>query len=217
MTGLLGWLDWPTSVRWATSLLVVGAVPVLLVATTAFLKISVVLALLRRALGVPEIPPTLVLTALALVLTLRAMAPVAGEVTAAVGELPESPAPAELVSAARRGAVPLGAFLARHADAAEVEAFADVARRQGEAAPAQDSWLVLLPAFSITELKEAFWIGFLLFLPFVVLELVIANVLLAAGLTGLSPTAVSLPFKLLLFVAIDGWSLLARGLVLGYV
>ena len=217
MSGLAPALDWAVGLRWGGALLVLGAVPLLLVVGTAFLKFSVVLALLRRAFGVPEVPQTIVLTALAVLLTARTMAPVAGQMAAATGELPPEPSADQLAAAAGRAAVPLSRFLAEHADPAEVAAFQDVARRQGEAEPSAQGWLVVLPAFALTELKEAFWVGFLLFLPFLVLDLVVGGVLLATGLPGLIASAVALPFKLLLFVAMDGWSLVARGLVLGYV
>ena len=216
MSTLLPAVDWAAGLRWGSALLVVGALPLVLVVATAFLKFSVVLALLRRALGVPEVPPTVVLTALAVLLTARAMAPVAGQMATAAGELPAQPTADQLTAAAVRAAAPLSAFLTRHAEASEVEAFQEVAKRQGETTPRADAWLVALPAFALTELKEAFWIGFLLFLPFLVLDLVVGSVLLATGLPGLNATAVALPFKLLLFVAMDGWSLVARGLVLGY-
>ena len=201
---------------WGTGLLVAAAVPLLLIVSTAFLKISVVLTLLRRALGVPEVPPTSVVTGLALLLTVLAMAPVAQQVSVAVGEVSMGASAGELSTALTRASVPVRAFLAKHADADETALFQDIARRQGQLDPAADDLLVALPAFTITELKEAFWAGFLLFLPFLVLDLIVGNVLLATGLTGLSPAAAALPFKLLLFVAADGWSVLARGLVLAY-
>jgi type III secretion protein R len=126
-----------------------------------------------------------------------------------------------LLRAASEMKAPLADFLRRHAHAADVRLFVDLARR-GRPADQRDAVrpgdpLVLLPAFVVTELTEAFEIGFLVFLPFLVVELVVANLLLALGMHMLSPTAVSMPFKLLLFVLVDGWALLARGLVLGYV
>jgi type III secretion protein R len=114
---------------------------------------------------------------------------------------------------------PLKTFLARHAHPKEVELFLHWARKMGPESwremPA-DHFLVLLPAFAVSELTEAFAIGFLLFLPFLVIDMVVSNILLAMGMHMLSPVVVSLPFKLLLFIILDGWSLLARGLLQGY-
>ena len=185
-------------------------VPLLLMVGTSFLKISVVLSLVRRGLGVAEIIPTFVVMAVALLLTLHIMAPVAASTAAAVGELSDRPTAAELAAAAVAGAGPVAQFLRAHADDLEVALFAELG---GGGA---DGLLTLLPAFAITELQEAFWAGFLLLLPFLVLDLVVATVLASSGLAALPVATVALPFKLLLFVAVDGWSLLARGLVLGY-
>ena len=126
---------------------------------------------------------------------------------------------ASTLSLASRAAEPLRGFLARFARADDRATFLDLARRARPAAaePAAESdFAVLAPAFVVSELRRAFTIGFLVFLPFLVVDLLVANVLLALGLSQLSPTSVALPFKLLLLVATDGWKLLARGLVLGY-
>ena len=118
------------------------------------------------------------------------------------------------------GLVPLKSFLSRNAGARERELFFDLAQRARPADQrdrvSEDDLLVLLPSFLITELGEAFQIGFLVFLPFLVVDLVVSNVLMSLGMHMLSPTQVSMPFKLLLFVLVDGWYLLARALVLGY-
>ncbi len=187
-----------------------AALPLLLMVGTSFLKITVVLSLVRRGLGVVEVIPTSFIMAFALLLTLRVMAPVAGASAAAAGPIATTATTAELVEAATRAAVPLAGFLKTHADPAEITLFVELG-----GAPAE-SLLTLLPAFSITELTEALWAGFLLLLPFLVLDLVVATVMASVGLTALPAATVALPFKLLLFVAVDGWSLLARGLILGY-
>jgi type III secretion protein R len=136
-----------------------------------------------------------------------------------------APAERRVVStldSAQRAAEPLRAFLARHARPDDRAAFLDLARRMRSEAQAPASsagerdFAVLAPAFVVSELRRAFTIGFLVFIPFLVVDLLVSNVLLALGLTQLSPTSVALPFKLLLFVAVDGWKLLARGLVLSY-
>jgi type III secretion protein R len=118
--------------------------------------------------------------------------------------------------ALERAAVPLKAFLARHAHADDRRTFQDLGARMRKHPVADDGLLVLAPAFATSELTEAFAIGFLLLLPFLILDIVIGLVLAALGLTTVSATQVALPLKLLLFVVIDGWRLLAEGLILGY-
>ncbi len=213
----------PLAAQPAEWLLLLGALalaPVLLVTLTSFLKIAVVLSVVRSALGAPQVPPTTAVTGLALVLTLSVMAPTAEAAWAAWQAGPPARGAAGALAAGERALVPLRAFLARFARADDREAFLDVARRlrgperAAEAGP--DDLAVLAPAFMVSELRRAFTIGFLVFLPFLVVDLVVANVLLALGLTQLSPTSVALPLKLLLLVAVDGWRLLARGLALGY-
>ena len=208
--------------RPADWLLLLGAtalVPVLLVTLTSFLKISVVLSVLRSALGAPQVPPTTAVTGLALVLTLAVMAPVGEAAWAAAQEIPPGGEGGALAAGAR-ALVPLKAFLAHFARADDRESFLDLARRlrpgPRAAEVGEDDLAVLAPAFMVSELRRAFTIGFLVFLPFLVVDLVVANVLLALGLTQLSPTSVALPLKLLLLVAVDGWRLLARGLALAY-
>jgi type III secretion protein R len=211
----------PLSDRPAELLLLLGGLallPALLVTLTSFLKMAVVLSVARSALGAPQIPPSSAVTGLALLLTLVAMAPVGEASWAAFREGPPAEGAEAALAAARRAAAPLRAFLARHARADDRRAFLDLARRARPRGPApgEEDFAVLAPAFVVSELRRAFAAGFLLFLPFLVVDLLVANVLLALGLPQLSPTSVALPFKLLLFVAADGWRLLARGLVLGY-
>ncbi|MBZ4419528.1 type III secretion system export apparatus subunit SctR [Myxococcus sp. RHSTA-1-4] len=204
-------------------LALMSLLPFAVLMLTSFSKIAVVLSLARSAMGTQQAPPTLVLTGLAAVLTGHIMAPVmermydAGQL--AYQEL-ESGSGTQMLSAASRVAEPLRAFLVKHGSPEERARFVDLARelRPPEEADAvrETDPFVVIPAFVITELKEAFQIGFLVFLPFLVLDMVIANVLLALGMQTLSPSQVSLPFKILLFVAVDGWALLARGLILGY-
>lgn len=208
--------------RPAELLLLVGLLallPAALVVLTSFLKIAVVLSIARSALGVPQVPPTSAVTGLALVLTVLVMAPVASRTAELLREgPPERGVEASLVRLGRASG-PLREFLARFARPDDRAAFLDVARSlspPGAAAPAEDDLAVLAPAFAVSELRRAFTIGFLVFLPFLVVDLVVANVLLALGLNQLSPTSVSLPLKLLLFVAVDGWRLLARALAVSY-
>jgi type III secretion protein R len=193
--------------------------PAALVMLTSFLKMAVVLSIARSALGAPQVPPTTAVTGLALVLTILVMAPVARRSAEILQTEPPARGVQASLAALARASVPLREFLARFARPDDRAAFLDVARRlspPGAAAPAEDDLTVLAPAFVVSELRRAFTIGFLVFLPFLVVDLVVANVLLALGLTQLSPTSVSLPLKLLLFVSVDGWRVLARSLALSY-
>jgi type III secretion protein R len=210
----------PVADRPGTLIALVGILalaPAALVMLTSFLKIVVVLSIARSALGAPQVPPSTAVTGLALVLTLLVMAPV-GERAVALAR--ETSGAADPVARLARAAEPVRAFLARFARADDRAVFLDVARRlRGPAGPApgEEDLAVLAPAFVVSELRRAFTIGFVVFVPFLAVDLVVANVLLALGLTQLSPTSVALPFKLLLFVAVDGWRLLARSLALSYV
>ncbi|WNG60252.1 EscR/YscR/HrcR family type III secretion system export apparatus protein [Archangium gephyra] len=202
-------------------LALMSLLPFAVLMLTSFSKIAVVLSLARSAMGTQQAPPTIVLTGLAAVLTGHIMAPVMErmyDVGQAVYQ--DVGSGAQILSAAGRVTEPLRTFLVKHGSPEERARFLDLARelRPPEEANAvqEDELFVVIPAFVITELTEAFQIGFLVFLPFLVLDMVIANILLALGMQSLSPSQVSLPFKILLFVAVDGWALLARGLILGY-
>jgi type III secretion protein R len=202
-------------------LALLSLLPFALIMLTSFSKIAVVLSMARSAMGTQQAPPTIVLTGLAAVLTAAVMAPVMQTMwTAGQSAYQEVGSGAQLLSAGAKVVAPLREFLIKHGDADERARFADLGRQLRPASEAsmvsENDWFVIIPAFAITELKEAFEISFLVFLPFLVVDMVIANVLLALGMQTLSPSQVSLPFKLLLFVAVNGWSLLAQGLILGY-
>ncbi len=217
----------------ATSLLAIGLlglVPFAFMTMTSFAKMAVVFSILRNALGAGQVPSGVVVTALAAMLSLYVMAPVGESMWDAAAPAAarvdrERPLEGESLRAtfdAIDGAMgPLRAFLVRHAGGRELALFLDLARRarppERRADVGEHDLLVVLPSFLVTELTEAFQIGFLVFIPFLVIDMVVANVLLSLGMHMLSPTAVSLPFKLLLFVLVDGFYLLARALVLGYV
>lgn len=212
------------------TLLAIGALtllPFLFMTTTSFVKIAVVFSILRNALGTGQVPSGTVITALAAILTLYVMAPVGAQIAEEAGPAAEAIDPSDpladveaLTAAIDAGVTPLKAFLERNAGERERALFLALAR---DARPddqrddvAADDLLVLLPSFLITELSEAFQIGFLVFLPFLIVDLVVSNVLMSLGMHMLNPTQVSLPFKLLLFVLVDGWYLLARALIVGY-
>lgn len=205
----------------------ISLVPFLFASLTSFAKISVVLGILRHAIGTPQIPSATVVSGLALVLTFFVMAPVFESVWGQVAPRLRADGEAEpgqseldrVIATAEAGAEPIREFLARNASRRNVEMFHQLARREGLAddeQPGADDFRVLAPAFIITELAEAFLIGFLLFLPFVVIDLVVSNVLLSLGMQMLNPLTISLPLKLLLFVLVDGWHLICYGLVTGY-
>jgi type III secretion protein R len=204
------------------ALAIFSLLPLAFMTVTAFVKIATVLQIVRSAIGAQGVPSTSVIMALAAALTLIAMAPVGDKIAARAAPLFRSSP--DTVTLVRDGVdavrEPLREFLTANASDTERARFLDVARRtRPEADRAQvhaDDLTVVVPAFVVTELGEAFAIGFLIFLPFLVIDLVVSNVLLALGMQMMSPTQVSLPFKLLLFVAIDGWGLLARALVAGY-
>lgn len=198
-------------------------VPFAIVMLTSFSKIVVVLSMVRSALGTQQAPPTMVLTGLAAVLTAHVMSPTMERMWTTGRQVEtEVGMGREMMGRAGEIIAPLREFLVKHGSAEERARFVDMARelRAGDDAAVQavteDDLSIVIPAFVITELKEAFIIAFLIFLPFLVLDMLLANVLLALGMQTLSPSQVSLPFKILLFVAVDGWALLSRGLILGY-
>lgn len=205
---------WTGSLSGALALSALALVPLALMTLTSFAKIAVVFSAVRNALGASDVPSTAVVSALALALSVYAMGPLAEGVIARLERLDAArrDTPLGLLDAARE---PVRAFLGKHAGAEETRMLLDVSREQGVARTAEDL-SVLWASFALRELKEAFEIGFYVYLPFVVLDLVVGYSLLALGLTSLTPSAVALPFKLLLFVASDGFLLVTRALLLGY-
>ncbi len=206
------------------ALALVSLLPIAFMSVTAFVKISTVLQIVRSAIGAQSVPSNTVIMALAASLTLLAMAPVGEEIWTRASPLmlaEKTPTTQALVQGGIEAVrEPMRAFLKKNASDKERARFVAVAKgaREGaaKAAVTADDLDVLIPSFVVTELTVAFAVGFLIYLPFLVIDLVIANVLLALGMQSLSPTQISLPFKLLLFVGIDGWGLLAQALVTGY-
>jgi type III secretion protein R len=205
------------------ALALVALLPFAFMTLTAFVKISTVLQIVRGAIGAQNVPSNTVIMALSAALTLLAMAPVGSRIAERAGPLLERGA--EDTSALVGGAIeatrePLRDFLRANASAREHERFYEIARMARPEAErdrvGKNDLVVVIPAFVVTELIEAFALGFAIYLPFLILDLVVSNVLLALGMQMMNPIQVSLPFKLLLFVAIDGWGLLAQALVTGY-
>jgi flagellar biosynthetic protein FliP len=194
---------------------VLSLAPSILVMVTSFTRIVVVLSLLRTALGTATAPPNSVIISLALFLTAFVMAPVfqsaydAGIRPLVAGEI-------DTEQAFQRASDPFHAFMMKNVREKDLQLFLDLSR-QPRPEKAEDLPLrVLVPAFMISELKRAFEIGFLLFLPFLIIDLVVASVLMSMGMMMLPPVVVSLPFKLIFFVLVDGWNLVAGSLVQSY-
>lgn len=204
--------------------------PFILMMTTAFVKIAVVLSLVRTAMGTQQIPPNQVITGLALILTIYVMIPVAQKsYDAASSVIHTADSSQPLLSTASldtikkaivAGKEPLRDFLLKHANDKERGLFYGMGKKllgpQSDEMTNKD-FAVLIPSFVISELSEAFQIGFVIFLPFLVIDMVVSNILLSMGMFQLSPITISLPFKLLLFVLVDGWYLITKGLISGYV
>lgn len=203
------------------TVIVLALAPFVGVMVTSFTKIIVVLSLLRNALGLQQVPPNVVLNGMALVLTVYVMYPVGLQMADSVGQIDRiGSSTAALMDAATAAKEPLRDFLLKHSSPDERRFFLETLRRgltEAQAASLSDRDLIVaVPAFVVSELSVAFQIGFLIFLPFLVIDLVVSNILMALGMMMLSPTTVSLPFKLLLFVLVDGWVKLSHGLVLSY-
>lgn len=206
-------------------LALVSLLPFLFMSLTAFVKISTVLQIVKSAIGAQNVPSNNVVMALAAALTLLAMAPVGEKIVTRAGPLlrEKNDTPALIDKGVDAVREPMREFLKANSSDEERARFFQVAKdsRKGTSVESvnsvkPDDIAVLGPAFVVTELTEAFALGFIIFMPFLVIDLVVANVLLALGMQMLNPTQVSLPFKLLLFVAIHGWGLLAQALVAGY-
>lgn len=213
-------MDQPFSLVLGLALL--GLLPFVFMSLTSFVKISTVLQITKSAIGAQSVPSNTVIMALSAALTLLAMAPVGERIaerltTALDVTKPTAQLAVDVFDAA---AEPLRGFLKANATPRETARFLKLAKsaRSPETRDqvTQEDFAVIVPAFLISELIEAFALGFAIFLPFLVIDIVVGNVLLALGMQMMNPTQVSLPFKLLLFVAADGWGLLAQALVTGY-
>ena len=203
--------------------------PFVIMMTTSFVKISVVLALIRNAMGTQQIPPNPIITGLAMILTVYIMTPVGIEVYrtagATINQGSNQPVLSTvtvnlLLQALNEAKEPVRAFLLKHAHEKEKGLFVSLAKKmrkpEDRESVTDKDFEILIPSFVISELTEAFQIGFIIFLPFLVIDIVVTNILLSLGMFQISPITVSLPFKLLMFVLVDGWLLIAKGLIMGY-
>jgi len=196
-------------------LTVLSLAPSILVMMTSFTRIVVVLSLLRTALGSGTAPPNAVIMSLALFLTAFVMGPALQQsYDNGIRPLVANQITAE--QAFERSAAPLRTFMQKNVREQDLKLFVDMAKEPAPANPQDLSLRILVPAFMISELKRAFEIGFLLFLPFLIIDLVVASVLMSMGMMMLPPVVVSLPFKLIFFVLVDGWSLVAGSLIQSY-
>lgn len=198
--------------------------PFFLMMTTSYVKILVVISLVKNALGVQQIPPQMVINGLAMILTVFIMAPVANDtldlLEKETNKTTVQITPSNVFVIADHISPPLKKFLKANTDervsnmlvATAQQVWPEKMRHE----ISKDNWSVVIPAFTLTELSKAFQIGFVLYLAFIAIDLIISNILLAMGMMMVSPTTISLPFKLLLFVTLDGWLKISQGLILSY-
>jgi len=196
-------------------LTILAFVPAILLLMSAFTRIVIVLSLLRQAIGIPQLPPNQIIIGLSLFLTFFVMAPTYEKVhTNALSPYMKSQIGFE--EFLNRSSHDISQFLIKQTKEKDLALFVNVAGINRPKSPDEIPMRVLVPAFAISELKRAFQIGFLLYIPFLVIDMVVASVLLSAGMMMLPPIFISLPFKLMLFVLVDGWNLLVGSLIKGF-
>ncbi len=181
---------------------------------TSFLRFIIVFSMLKTALGTQQVPPAIVIVGLSMILTFYTMGPVFQKMYD-VGHVPFQKT-GNMALAITEGSKPLKEFMMKQTRQSDLEFFVSMSQKTPPKSPEELTIWQVAPAFIISELKTAFEIGFIIFVPFIVLDLVVANILLALGMFMLSPTIISLPFKLLIFIAVDGWALIVQGLVSSY-
>lgn len=193
----------------------ISLIPFFLISTTCFVKVIIVLGMVRGAIGTQQSPPNAVIIALGIFLSIFIMSPTIN----LVNENAIKPLQAGKISQAQaidRGIMPMRQFMLKFTREKDLALFIEFSKIKGIESKDDVPIWVIIPAFSISELQSAFQIGFLLYIPFVVIDLIISNILLTLGMFMLSPVMVSMPFKILLFVITDGWNLICRGLLLSY-
>jgi len=206
---------WSAPVRLAVVFAGLALLPSFLIMMTSFTRIVIVLAFVRRALTTQNIPPTIAIIGLALFLTIFTMAPTLGQ----INEEAVKPYTAKEIlfqEAVDHGAELLKGFMLRHTRRSDLKLFLDMAKIEDPKNQAEVPTHVAIPAFAISEFRTAFEMGCLLFIPFLLVDLVVAGILLSAGMMMIPPAIISLPFKIILFVLVDGWHILARTLVLSF-
>ena len=198
---------WSVNIQILLLMTALTLLPSLALAATSFTRIVIVLAILRQAIGMPQTPPNQVLVGLALFLSFFVMGPVLTDIYDN-GVQPYMEGKIEFQAAADAAEKPLRAFMLGQTREPDLALFASLAGHEEFATPAEVPMTVLLPSFMTSELKTAFQIGFLTFIPFLIIDLVVSSVLMSMGMMMLSPMLISLPFKIMLFVLVDGWSLI---------
>ncbi len=196
-------------------LTVLAFAPAILLLMSCFTRIIIVLSFLRQAMGIPQLPPNQVLIGLSLFLTLFVMAPTYDR----VNENALKPYLANKVSFEEfidTSSKEVGAFMLKHTKEKDLALFINIAKMKRPEGPGDLPLRIIVPAFAISELKKAFQIGFLLYIPFLMIDMVVASVLLSAGMMMLPPIFISLPFKVMLFVLVDGWNLLVGSIIKGF-
>lgn len=210
--GAAGAVNYSLSLETLILLTALTFLPAALLMMTSFTRIIIVLALLRQALGTLQSPPNQVLVGLALFLTLFVMSPVIDKIYVQAYQ-PFAEDKLNIVQALEKGSEPLKDFMLHQTRKEDLALFVKIAKIPPLQGPEAVPLKVLVPAYAISELKTAFQIGFIIFLPFVIIDLVVASVLMALGMMVLSPVTISFPFKLMLFVLVDGWTLIIGSLV----
>ena len=207
-----GGTQWSLSIQTLLLLTSLTFLPAMLLMMTGFTRIIIVLSLLRSALGTQGSPPNQVLVGLALFLTFFIMAPVADKIYTDA-YLPLAENKIGFMEALDRGAVPLRGFMMKQTREPDLTLFTKIAKQPKPESADQVPMRVLIPAFITSELKTAFQIGFIVFIPFLIIDMVVASVLMSMGMMMMSPVIVALPFKIMLFVLVDGWNILIGSLV----
>jgi flagellar biosynthetic protein FliP len=213
--GAAGGQTYTLSIQLLALMTAITLLPAALLMMTAFTRIVIVLAILRQAIGAGQAPPNQVLVGLALFLTLFVMSPVLERIKVEAVD-PYMAGQIETLVALQRGTEPLKGFMLAQTREADIATFVRIAGGEGYERPQDVPLTILAPAFVTSELKTAFQIGFLLFIPFVIIDLVVASVLMSMGMMMLSPVLISLPFKIMLFVLVDGWSLVMSSLAASF-
>jgi len=185
-------------------------IPFVFTCMTSFMRYAIVFSFLKQAMGTQSIPPTIVLVGLSIIMTFYSMGPVFQSMWDAGYEPYQKSG--SIVSAVVEGSKPLKEFMMKNTTEQDLAYFLEHSRGKAPESPEEITIWEVAPAFILSELKTAFQIGFIIYVPFIVLDMIVANVLLALGMFMLSPTIISLPFKLLIFIAVDGWSLIVHGL-----
>jgi len=215
LDGLAGPASWDVALQIVALMTILSLAPAILMLVTSFTRIVIVLGFLRQAIGTNQMPGNQIIIGLALFLTFVIMAPVFQEVneTALQPFLHEQINQREAFALAQ---VPLKDFMLRQVREKDVALFLELTGRQAPDTPAELPLLVVIPSFVIGELKTAFQMGFVLFVPFLIIDMVVASVLMSMGMMMLPPVLISLPFKVLLFVLVDGWFLVVKSLVMAF-